>query len=245
MTLLLLALSPAIFLLIYVYFRDKYEREPIVLLLKGVLFGALIIFPVGLIENFLETFNPQFPALTKAAYTGFFTAGFTEELFKLLAVLALFWHNRNFNEKFDGIVYAVSVSLGFAAIENIFYVFNEGSTQIGIIRAFTAVPAHAIFGVIMGFYLGLAKFNPENSRKWLFRALFVPWLFHGVYDFLLLSGNYLSLFIFLPFLIYMYRVGLRRMKELNAESQFNPANIHFEVDKPSDLSENEQEKKHE
>jgi RsiW-degrading membrane proteinase PrsW (M82 family) len=157
----------------------------------------------------------------------------------------LFWRNRNFNEKFDGIIYAVSVSLGFAAIENIFYVFNNNSMQVGLMRAFTAVPGHTIFGIIMGFYLGLAKFNPSQSKKWLLRAFMVPWLFHGVYDFLVLSGHYLLLLAFLPFLVYMYRVGLRRMKELNAESQFNPMNIPIQLENPSNPTDTPQNNRYE
>lgn len=230
MTLLLLALSPVLIIITYIYFRDKYEKEPIGLILKGLLFGALLIFPVGLLENYLEKFNFGTNTLANAAYTGFITAGFIEELFKMLLVLMLFWRNRNFNEKFDGIVYAVSVSLGFAAIENIFYVFNNNSLQVGLIRAFTAVPGHTIFGVVMGFYLGLAKFSPTNQQKWLLRAFLVPWFLHGVYDFLLLSGNYILLLVFVPFLVYMYRIGLKRMRELNAESQFNPLNISQDSD---------------
>lgn len=230
MTLLLIALAPVVFLFSYVYFRDKYEREPIGLLLKGFLLGVIIIFPVGLIENYLENFNPNSTTFLKGAYTGFITAGFTEELFKLLVVLLLFWRNRNFNEKFDGIVYAVSVSLGFAAIENVFYVFNNSSMHVGLMRAFTAVPGHTIFGIVMGYYLGLAKFSSTQNNKWLLFAFLIPWLLHGVYDFLLLSGHYMLLLLFFPFLVYMYRVGLKRMRELNSESQFNPVNIESASD---------------
>lgn len=229
MYILILALAPVLILLVYVYFRDKYEKEPVKLILKGILFGAIIIFPVGLVENFIITFGTNFGKLGKAAWDGFIVAGATEEIFKFLAVLLLVWRNRNFNEKFDGIVYAVSVSLGFAAIENLFYVFsNSNSMQVGLLRAFTAVPGHTIFGIVMGFYLGLARFSTNNRSKWLFRAFLVPWFLHGLYDFLLMSGHPILLLIFIPFLIYLYRTGLKRMKELNLESVFNPININFE-----------------
>lgn len=227
MYLLLLALAPAILLMVYVYFRDKYEKEPVKLILKGILLGAVIIFPVGAIENYIIVYGQNLPKLPKAAWDGFLVAGATEEAFKYLMVFILIWRNRNFNEKFDGIVYAVSVSLGFAAIENLFYVFSNNSMQVGMIRAFTAVPGHAIFGVVMGFYLGLARFTVQNRKKWLIRAFTVPWLLHGVYDFLLMSGHPVLLVIFVPFLVYMYRTGLKKMKELNTESVFNPNNIKF------------------
>lgn len=227
MYLLLLALAPAIIIMVYVYFRDKYEKEPISLILKGMLLGALIIFPVGLIENYLIGFGKGYAAVPKAAWDGFMVAGLTEEIFKFFMVFILIWRNRNFNEKFDGIVYAVSVGLGFAAIENLFYVFSENSLQVGLLRAFTAVPGHTIFGIVMGFYLGLARFDAPNRSKWLLRAFLVPWFLHGMYDFMLMAGHPLLLLTFIPFLILMYRIGLKRMKEFNQQSLFNPANINF------------------
>jgi len=218
--------------MMYVYFRDKYEKEPVKLILKGILLGAVIIFPVGLVENYIITFGKDFSKIAKAAWDGFIVAGATEEAFKYLAVFILIWRNRNFNEKFDGIVYAVSVSLGFAAIENLFYVFsNSNSLQVGLLRAFTAVPGHTIFGIVMGFYLALARFSFTNRRRWLIRAFTVPWLLHGVYDFLLMSGHPVLLLVFIPFLIFIYRYGLRKMKELNNDSVFNPININFTTEK--------------
>jgi RsiW-degrading membrane proteinase PrsW (M82 family) len=227
MYLLFLALAPALLIMMYVYFRDKYEKEPIGLVLKGFLLGAIIIFPVGFIENSIKDFALAFDKLPKAAYDGFIVAAATEEVFKFLMVFILIWRNPNFNEKFDGIVYAVSVSLGFATIENLFYVFSNNSMQVGLLRAFTAVPGHAIFGIVMGFYLGLARFSQNRKGKWLFMALFLPWLLHGIYDFLLMSGHPVLLVAFIPFLFFMYRHGLRRMKELNYQSVFNPGNINF------------------
>ncbi len=227
MYLLFLALAPAFLIMVYVYFRDKYEKEPIGLILKGFLLGAIIIFPVGLIENSIKDFAVGFDKIPKAAYDGFLVAGATEEIFKFLMVFILIWRNPNFNEKFDGIVYAVSVALGFATIENLFYVFSNNSLQVGLLRAFTAIPAHAIFGIVMGFYLGLARFSQNKKGRWLLMALFLPWLLHGIYDFILMSGHPLLLLTFIPFLIFMYRHGLRRMKELSYQSVFNPNNINF------------------
>ncbi len=227
MYLLLLALAPAIILMMYVYFRDKYEKEPVKLILKGIFLGAIVIFPVGIVENYLMGFGSGLAKIPKAAYDGFIVAGATEEAFKYFMVFILIWRNRNFNEKFDGIVYAVSVSLGFAAIENLFYVFSNNSMQVGILRAFTAVPGHTIFGIVMGFYLGLARFSEKDRGKWLLRAFIVPFLLHGIYDFLIMSGHPVLLLAFIPFLVYMYRFGLKRMREFNEQSIFNPANIDF------------------
>ena len=227
MYLLLLALAPAIIIMIYVYFRDKYEKEPIKLILKGILLGAIVIFPVGLLENYLLSFSKAYDPITKAAWDGFVVAGAIEEAFKFFMVFILIWRNPNFNEKFDGIVYSVSVALGFAAVENLFYVFSGNSMQVGLVRAFTAVPGHTIFGIVMGFYLGLARFSPKGRGRWLLMAFVVPWMLHGIYDFLIMSGYPLLILTFIPFLIYMYRIGLKRMREFNQESIFNPANINF------------------
>ncbi len=227
MPLLLLALAPAIIIMLYVYLRDKYEKEPIKLILKGIALGAISLFPVGLIENMLMAYGKTFPGLQRAAWDGFVVAGATEEAFKFLMVFILVWRNRNFNEKFDGIVYAVSVSLGFAAIENLFYVFSNNSLQVGLVRAFTAVPGHAVFGIVMGFYLGLARFSTQNRGKWLLLAFVVPWLLHGMYDFMIMSGHLILLVAFVPFLVYLYRFGLKRMREFNEQSAFNPANMNF------------------
>jgi len=227
MYLLLLALAPALILMMYVYLRDKYEKEPIVLILKGILLGAIIIFPVGLVENYITDFGKSFDKIPKAAFDGFLVAGATEEAFKYFAVLILIWRNRNFNEKFDGIVYAVCVSLGFATIENLFYVFTNHSMQVGWLRAFTAVPGHAIFGVVMGFYFGLARFTSRNRHILLLKAFILPWLLHGTYDFLLLAGHPVLIVLFIPFLVYLYRLGMKRMRELNKQSVFNPMNISF------------------
>ncbi len=237
MNLLILALAPAVILMVYVYFRDRYEKEPVGLILKGILLGAVVIFPVGLIENYITPYCAGLERLSKAAFNGFLVAGAPEEAFKFFMVFILIWRNPNFNEKFDGIVYAVAVALGFATVENLFYVFSHNSAQVGLLRAFTAVPGHAIFGVVMGFYLGMARFSPGEAPKWLLRAFLVPWMMHGAYDFLVLSGYPVLVILFIPFLIYMYRYGLKCMKQFNDESVFNPANMWFirnqdENDKP-------------
>jgi len=212
--LLTIALAPVAILLVYVYFRDKYEKEPISLLLWGLFLGALVTVPIMVVEFFLDRFAVYFQGMGWAAYRAFVVAGFTEEIFKFLVVMLFFWRKKDFNEKFDGIVYAVFVSLGFAAVENILYVIQNGSGT-GLIRAVTAVPAHLLFGVIMGYYIGLAKFIPEGRTKFLQRAVYMPVLMHGFYDFMIFSQHWLLLLLFAPYILYMWRTGLRRMKELS------------------------------
>ncbi|HPE86313.1 MAG TPA: PrsW family glutamic-type intramembrane protease [Bacteroidales bacterium] len=223
MNLIVLALAPVFIIAGYIYFRDKYDREPIALLLKSLFLGAIITVPIVLMESVLSVFSPVNTLILKAFYDGFLVAAFTEELWKFAAVYLLIWRNPAFNERFDGIVYAVFVSLGFAGVENLLYVF-DGGAGVAFSRAVTAVPAHALFGVTMGYYLAMAKFIPFRKQENLTKALFVPLLFHGFYDFILMTGFNWLLFVFLPFLIYLWITGFKRMKMLSDVSRFNPAN---------------------
>ncbi len=219
MNLIVLALSPVFIILMYVYFRDKYEKEPVKLLLKSLLAGGLIVLPVSMTESILSGFMPVNGTVTQAAYEAFVVAGCTEEIFKFLALYFLIWRNPNFNEKFDGIVYAVFVSLGFAAIENIMYV-SHGGISVALTRSLTAVPAHALFGISMGYFFGIAHMNREKRNLFLRKALLVPILLHGLYDFILLSQVSLFLFLFIPFMIALYISGFRRMKLISDASVF-------------------------
>ena len=216
MNLFLLSLAPVLIIITYVYFRDKYDREPWRMLVRALMLGAIISIPVIYVERFLSQFTPSV-ILWSAAYSGFVVAGFSEESFKFLALLGLFWNNRNFNEKFDGIVYAVFISLGFAAVENILYV-NNGGSGVGLTRAFTAVPAHALFGVLMGYHAGLARFYYRVRVLRLFLALSIPILLHGIYDFILMSGHPYLLFVFIPYVAFLWIFGFRRMHELSDRS---------------------------
>jgi RsiW-degrading membrane proteinase PrsW (M82 family) len=222
--LLFISLSPVLIIAFYIYIRDKYEKEPFGHLLKALLTGVIIILPVVLIEKYLISFSNQFETFSKAAYHGFVVASLTEEGFKYIGFILLFWGNKNFNEKFDGIVYAAYISLGFATIENILYVL-QGDLYIGIARALTAVPAHALFGTVMGYYFGLARFYPGLRQKYLVMAFLMPYLWHGLYDFLLLGQNQLLLLIFIPFIIFFWINGFRKMKKLSDESLFRSIDI--------------------
>lgn len=226
MSLLVLSLAPVIIILAYVYIRDKYEKEPLRLVLKGLAAGAVILIPAAFIEQSLGRFPEDWGQIPGAFYTGFAVAGATEELLKFLMVYLLFYRNRNFNERYDGIVYAVAVSLGFAALENVMYVFR-GGLQVGLLRSFTAVPAHAFFGMIMGYYFGLARFVPGAKSKSLLKAIALPWFFHGLYDFILYSQNPWLLLTFVPLMIILLVTGMKRMKQHQLASAFNPDSENF------------------
>jgi RsiW-degrading membrane proteinase PrsW (M82 family) len=217
MNLIIIALAPVFVIAIYIYIRDKYEREPVRLLLVSLLLGCIITIPVVFVEGLLSGLGKDLVALAAAAWNAFVVAAVTEELFKFIALYLLIWNNRNFNEKFDGIVYACFISLGFAGIENILYI-TEGGMSVGITRAFTATPAHAFFGVLMGYQFGLARFYPKERSWRLFMAILLPVLMHGIYDFILMSGQPYLLVAFLPYLIFLWLFGFRRIRQLSDRS---------------------------
>jgi RsiW-degrading membrane proteinase PrsW (M82 family) len=204
MNLLVTALAPVFVIIIYIYIKDKYEKEPKRLLLYHFLLGAIISIIITTILYYV--FDIFFPLLNHTSIfeqfiKAFFIVGFTEEFSKYIIVRYVAQPNKAFNEPFDGIVYAVMVSMGFAATENIFYVMESGY-ETALLRAFTAVPAHATFGILMGFYMGKAKFSNNKSVLNL-AGLLLAILFHGAYDFFLFIdfvpgiwvGAFMSLFI--------------------------------------------------
>ncbi len=226
MSLIAIAIAPIILILFYIYRRDKYEKEPLKLLIKAFIFGALTVIPIIFIETWLGDYwdrKYDFPSnqMLTAAYNAFIVAASSEELFKYLAFFILIWKSKDFNEKFDGIVYAVYISLGFAAVENIMYVISHGMGT-GILRAFTAVPAHAMFGISMGYFLAWAKFRPQKRIYYLILSLAVPIFLHGFYDFILMSQNTVLLIFFVPFLVAMLIVAFKEMKHLSKTSKFKP-----------------------
>jgi len=175
--LLLLAVAPAALLLKYVLVRDKYKREPMRLIAITFLLGALGIIPATLIELLLG-FNNIFA-------TTFLSVAVIEETMKYLAVRAKAYDSANFNEVMDGIVFGVTAGLGFATVENIFYVMGFGTISTALIRAFMSVPSHAAYGGIMGFYLGMAKSfrsTKQRERKLILTGLAIAIVLHGLYD---------------------------------------------------------------
>ena len=219
MKLIILALAPVVIIAVFIYFRDKHEKEPVLLLLKSLGAGMLIVLPVIFVEKGFSSLIPFLPKKMEAFYTAFIVAAFSEESFKFLVFFLLIWKNKNFNEKFDGIVYAVFISLGFAAVENIGYVIQYGETT-GYVRALASVPAHALFGVTMGYYLGLARFYAKHRNLFLIRAILYPVILHGIFDFILMLGNYRLFLAFVPYVIFLYIDGLRRISNLSRRSIF-------------------------
>jgi protease PrsW len=182
--LLALALAPGAAIGLYIYLKDKHEREPLGLLMRSFFFGTLSVFVTLLISQVIGEFiTIDEQSVGEQAVHAFLIVALVEEFSKFIFVRGILYNNPNFNEPFDGIVYSVMVSMGFATFENILYV-TDGGLSTALMRMFTAVPAHATFAILMGFYLGKAKFEHKKSY-YAIHALGVATLFHGAYDYCL------------------------------------------------------------
>jgi RsiW-degrading membrane proteinase PrsW (M82 family) len=190
MGLLALAIAPGIAICLFIYLRDKYNKEPLGLLILSFFMGVLSIIPAGFFQYFIT--GPVEIWLGKGilftAVFSYIIVGLSEEGSKFLALRFVPFRSRAFDDPFDGIVYAVMVGMGFATLENIGYVLQHG-VATGILRMFLSVPAHATFAVMMGYHIGLAKFDPANRKKYMLLAIFWPVVFHGTFDFFLFVGN--------------------------------------------------------
>jgi len=217
MHLLLLALAPVLAIIIYVYNKDKYEKEPKLLLFYNFLLGAIVsILITTILSLILNYFLPlEAFSIAHIFIKAFFVVAFTEEFSKYLIIRYFAQPNIAFNEPYDGIMYAVMVSMGFAATENIFYVLDGGVVS-GILRAFTAIPAHACFGILMGYYMGKAKFS-DHSIKYNLLGLLFAVIFHGSYDFFLfinfVPGIWIGAFISLGVAIVLSRNAIKKHQE--------------------------------
>ncbi len=219
--LLALAFAPSIYLAIVIYGKDKYDREPKMILLKAFLLGGLSIIPAGSIELLLENvLHFENAGIWNVVLKAFVIAGLTEELCKFVMLRFHAYRLPEFNEPFDGIVYAVFVGLGFATAENVMYVL-DGGWGVGVLRMFTAVPAHYAFAVIMGYYVGKAKFEPEKRMLNMTRGVFYATFIHGAYDFFLMQKDTPALAILtIGVLIMAIRISKRSIAELQADSIF-------------------------
>ena len=185
MLLLIFAVLPPLLIAYYVYQKDKYDKEPKSLIIKSFLFGCIAILPA----LFLETiYDPSiFPNLFLYV---FFGIALIEEGVKYFFLRNYMYKKEEFNEPMDGIVYAVMISLGFATVENIFYVFGneEQGFSVAIMRMFTAIPLHAVCGVILGYFVGLAKFS-EDKQPLFFKGFFLAVLIHALYNYFIFLGH--------------------------------------------------------
>ncbi|RLL48187.1 PrsW family intramembrane metalloprotease [Oceanobacillus piezotolerans] len=202
-------LAPTIGLLSYFYLKDKVT-EPLSLIVRTFILGALLVFPI----MFLQYAFAEENVTNNPIIQSFFLIAFFEEFFKWFIFMFSMYRHPEFNNHYDGIVYAVSISLGFATVENILYLITNG-IEYALFRAVFPVSSHALFGVIMGYYLGKAKVMPEKSNWNKGRALFAPFLLHGIYNYILISIKSNWIYYLFPFMIALWFLALRRAKKAN------------------------------
>jgi RsiW-degrading membrane proteinase PrsW (M82 family) len=235
--LIALALAPGAYLSFIIYGKDKYEPEPKKLILCAFLLGSLAVIPAGILEtsarvvlglpaHWTEKLN-----ILPAAAMAFIVAAATEEFSKFLVLRYWAFAQKDFNEPFDGIVYGAFIGLGFATFENVAYVLRYGFGT-GVIRMFTAVPNHYALGVILGYYVGKAKFDSEQSRAIMGRGLLFVILLHGAYDFFIMQNRFPALIgLTLVVLGWALKLARRAIEELQEDSRtrFLPTLVSHQI----------------
>ena len=223
---LLAALLPALFLMRYISRKDTIEKEPRGMLVGLVFLGvaaalvAIVLESIGqgILSGYLQEDDPAYTIIT-----AFIIVAVVEEGAKFVFLYWRTWKDPNFNFRFDGIVYAVFVSLGFAAFENISYVMGYGLTT-AVLRAVLSIPAHMGFAVFMGLFYARAKFCQDTGdirgrRRNLWAGYISAVLLHGFYDACALLGTLLSALLFLAFVIAMYIIVIRLVKKESREDR--------------------------
>ena len=179
MDLIAVALAPGLAIVLFIFYRDKFDREPPVVLLASFFFGILSTVPAYLLESTAGYF--KLPGIEGSILFAFFGVALVEELVKFVPLRYYALSRQSFDEPLDGIVHGVMIGMGFATLENILYVYRHGM-ETGLLRMFTAVPGHASWGVIMGYYAGKARFDHKRKGRILLTGFMLATFFHGLYD---------------------------------------------------------------
>ena len=238
--LMALAIIPGLLLIIFVYRKDKVEKEPIRLIIKLLIFGVLSCFAAAFLEELESNYLPSYEegTLEYALINSFAMAALVEECVKYIALKLGSWRDPSFNYRFDGVVYGVSAAVGFAVYENVMYVASYG-LQTAIVRAFTAVPLHAFCGVFMGAFYAYARkatIQGKGGASLFYRllALIVPMLIHGTYDTFAFLGEVgtIPLLIFVVLLYIAAITTINKLSKADYRAGFYPRarNIEYDLD---------------
>lgn len=221
------AIIPAIFLIRYIYKVDRLDKEPKKLILRLVIYGVISTYVAVILERIGCGILDRTVMITDPKYAMiefFFIVGPAEELSKYFFLRYGTWKAKEFNCQFDAIVYSVSVSLGFALWENIKYVFSYGFS-VALVRAVTAIPGHACFGVLMGIWYGVAKRqeiigSPRLSQLFRWVSVISAAFVHGLYDYIATSSNTAGEIIFAVFIVALFMICFKSVKRLAAKDRY-------------------------
>jgi len=217
LSVLMAAIAPGLALLAYFYWKDRYDAEPLSMVIRMFFIGVLIVFPAMIVQRGLVFVFGDSPLV----FSFVISAG-VEELLKFFLLYHIIFNHTEFDEPYDGIVYATAVSLGFATMENVLYAFLEPATfGTLLVRALLPVSGHALFGVFMGYSLGKAKFATGSKTGFHLRmALVLPLFWHGLYDFMMLTVSGEWMWIAVPFMLLLWYRAIRRVNRANSISPF-------------------------
>ncbi|USB34746.1 glutamic-type intramembrane protease PrsW [Paenibacillus sp. YPG26] len=211
------AVAPGVALLTYFYLKDKYDSEPLHMVIKIFLLGFLIVLPIMILQRGMTYWLGS-----HSLVESFLVSAGIEELIKWFVLYHMIYNHMEFDEPYDGIVYATAVSLGFATVENvIFALAHQASVDVLLVRALLPVSGHAMFGVIMGYYLGRSKFSVGHKRhKFLLFSLLMPVFWHGVYDWILNYTTQYWIWYIIPLMAFLWFGGIGKMYRANDRSPF-------------------------
>jgi RsiW-degrading membrane proteinase PrsW (M82 family) len=216
--LLILSVTPGFAYLAYFVLKDRYDTEPLPMVGKVFLWGVLLVFPTMVVQRGMVLAAGDHPLLFS-----FVISALVEETLKWFLLYQLIYKQPVFDEPYDGIVYAVSLSLGFATLENVIYaLYLSFSWEALLMRAFLPVAGHALFGVTMGYYLGKAKFASANRRRLKLVSVLLPVFWHGLYDYIMLTAESSALLYIIPLMAVLWLLGLGKVRRANEKSPFRP-----------------------
>ncbi len=220
---LLLAVAPGLAICIFIYWKDKFEKEPLTLLIVSFLLGMFSVVPTLILSLIgqIMGFDPESNMLWWSLISCIVGIGLVEEYCKYFFVRFYAYRKPAFNEPFDGITYSVMVAMGFATVENVMYAWNGGE-GVAWLRMFTAVPAHATDGIFLGYFLGLQKMHGKKFFGLL--GLGLTAVSHGLYDFFALNTQHNAMFILYWFIVFVLSIYLsfKAIRIHRNNSPFNP-----------------------
>ena len=224
--LLVIAIAPAVALFLFFYLRDKYRREPLGVMLVTFALGAASLVPAAITSLSLQKltgWRSSTPSLLQAFLGAMIIVGLVEEGAKFIVVRFYAYHRPEFDEPYDGIMYSVMAALGFATLENVIYIFSHGAGT-GVMRALLAMPSHAFDGVLMGYFLGEAKFaRSDRAGNWLSALGFgLAVVAHGMYDFIVftLDKRPLMVLSLLTMAVLFWVIFFKATRKLSEQSPY-------------------------
>ncbi|GFR36862.1 protease PrsW [Insulibacter thermoxylanivorax] len=213
-SLIVAAVTPGFSLLTYFYLKDRYDAEPVRNVARFFVIGLLLVFPTMFIQRGLVLWLGESPFVFS-----FVISGGVEEFVKWFIIFFIAFNQTFFNEPYDGVVYTVAVSLGFATLENVLYAIVLQTDPMSLlVRALLPVSGHALFGVIMGFCFGKAKFSDKPG--YLRKSLLWPIVAHGIFDFIQMAFPSSWTWTIVPFVALLWICSMILVRKSLEKSPF-------------------------